>query len=164
MTVVPPLVMSLYVNWSGLGYVLFEDPLVPFDWGWIEGRAKHGKRALLRAVQKLLERYAPVVVVLEDWRERDIPRKARIEAIYESIVKVCEVALVPVEFVRMHAVRQMFRAYGSMSKYEIAQTIAKHIPAFGEVPERKPWEPEPPRQTIFDAAALALTFFQLAKE
>ncbi|WP_156527887.1 hypothetical protein [Bradyrhizobium stylosanthis] len=43
-----------------------------------------------------------------------------------------------------------------------AERIAKHIPAFEQYvpPPRKPWMSEDRRMGLFDAAALALTFFQ----
>jgi hypothetical protein len=58
-------------------------------------------------------------------------------------------------------VRQQFAYLGSVTKDAIAMAIAKHIPAFERfLPRpRKPWESEDARMGIFDAAALALTFF-----
>ena len=49
-----------------------------------------------------------------------------------------------------------------MTKHGIAQTIAKHIPALSLYlpPARKPWMSEDARMGLFDAAALALMFFQ----
>jgi hypothetical protein len=46
----------------------------------------------------------------------------------------------------------------------MAEVIAKHIPAFVRYvpPPRKPWMSEDARRELFDAAALALVFFQKA--
>jgi len=46
----------------------------------------------------------------------------------------------------------------------LALVIAQHIPAFERYlpPPRKPWMSEDARMGLFDAAALALTFFQSA--
>jgi Holliday junction resolvasome RuvABC endonuclease subunit len=157
----PPLVLSLSPNWAGIGYVLFEKPLAPYDWGVKQGRGSEKNRVLMRAVRKLITLYRPSVVVLEDWTDRDAPRCARIETLYGHIVTLCAGMDVSIERVPMRRVQQVFEAHGATTKYEIAQVIAKRIPALSsEVPVRKIWEPESPRQTIFDAAALGLTFFQ----
>ena len=52
--------------------------------------------------------------------------------------------------------------YGVLNKQSLAETIARHIPAFARYlpPPRKPWMSEDSRMSLFDAAALALTFFQ----
>jgi hypothetical protein len=50
---------------------------------------------------------------------------------------------------------------GATTKQKIAETIAKQVPALNLYvpPERKPWMSEDPRMGIFDAAALAWTYF-----
>ena len=56
------------------------------------------------------------------------------------------------------------RFAGFVNKQMLAELIAKHIPAFERYvpPPRKPWKSEDARMGIFDAAALALVFFQKA--
>ncbi len=70
------------------------------------------------------------------------------------------------EFVELHrysrvAVKECFAPVGASTKYEIAKAVATQIPAFAHrIPRfRKPWMSEDPRQSLFDAAALGLTFF-----
>jgi hypothetical protein len=55
-----------------------------------------------------------------------------------------------------------FEEFGATTKQEIAQTIAKHIPALNLYvpPARKPWMSQDARMGLFDAAALAWMFFQ----
>jgi len=63
-------------------------------------------------------------------------------------------------------VRRQFSYLGSVTKHSIALAIAKRIPAFERfLPRpRKPWQSEDARMGIFDAAALALTFFKQTAE
>ena len=70
------------------------------------------------------------------------------------------------EYVELHRcskkeVRTCFASVGAGTKYEIAKAIATQIPAFAHrIPRfRKPWMSEDPRQSLFDAAALGLTYF-----
>ena len=60
-------------------------------------------------------------------------------------------------------VHASFGLAGSSTKYEIAQAIAKEIPAFASrlPPVRKIWMSEDPRQNLFDAAALGFTFYRI---
>ena len=57
--------------------------------------------------------------------------------------------------------KECFASVGAGTKYEIAKAIATQIPAFAHrLPRlRKIWMSEDPRQSLFDAAALGLTFF-----
>ena len=56
----------------------------------------------------------------------------------------------------------LIRKFRRLSAGFIAETIAKHIPAFDRYlpPPRKPWMSEDPRMAVFDAVALALTFLR----
>jgi hypothetical protein len=58
-------------------------------------------------------------------------------------------------------IRTVFASVGASTRYEIAQVISQHIDVFSHrMPrKRKPWESEDARQSIFDAAALAMTYF-----
>jgi hypothetical protein len=55
-----------------------------------------------------------------------------------------------------------FQSVGFSNKKSLAEFIAKRIPTFRRYvpPARKLWKPENPRMGLFDAAALALIFFQ----
>jgi hypothetical protein len=57
-----------------------------------------------------------------------------------------------------------FASAGLANKQSLAEVIAKYIPAFERhvPPPRKPWMSEDARMGLFDAAALALVFFQKA--
>src|SRR5262249_25604261 len=59
-------------------------------------------------------------------------------------------------------VRSVFKQHDCPNKQIVAEHIAKHIPAFERYvpPPRKPWMSEDRRMGIFDAAALALVFYQ----
>jgi hypothetical protein len=71
---------------------------------------------------------------------------------------------VPVFKYSREEVYSTFESVGFVNKQMLAELIAKHIPAFERYvpPPRKPWKSEDARMGIFDAAGLALTFFQKA--
>ena len=63
------------------------------------------------------------------------------------------------------AIRACFASVGARKKYDIAQAIARQIPALAHRPPRvrKIWMSEDPRQSLFDAAALGLAFYAINK-
>jgi hypothetical protein len=60
-----------------------------------------------------------------------------------------------------HDIESAFAPYGVANKHQIAELIARNIPAFERYvpPPRKPWMSEDVRMGLFDAAALGLVFF-----
>ena len=155
------LVAAIHLNSRGFGFVLFEGPLAPLDWGVAEARGKEKRETLLARVDALFARYQPNVIVLQDMSERGTHRPHRIRHLNEAVVELAEKYGFPVLFFSRAEVRQCFAYLGAVTKDTIAGGIAKHIPAFERFlpPLRKTWKSEDARMGIFDAAALALTFF-----
>lgn len=162
----PPndLVLSLYPNSRGFGYVLFEGPLSPFDWGVKEIRGAAKNRRILRFIETLLDRYAPVVLVLEDWTDEAFARIDRINELYHAIVELAKRKLIAVVRYPMTKIREHFAYRNALTKYEIALHIAKTIPAFSYQVPPKPtiWRSEDARQGLYDAAAIGLAYFGAA--
>jgi hypothetical protein len=150
------LVLSFYPGSRGFGFVLFEGPLSPFDWGVREIRGPNKNRRILKFLEELIDRYSPVAIVLEDWTDDACHRIERIVALYEAILALATKKLIPVIRIPMRKVREHFAYRNCTTKYEIAVHIATMIPAFGYmVPTlRRPWASERPGQLLYDCAAL----------
>jgi hypothetical protein len=155
------LVMAIYLNSRGFAFVLFEGELAPRNWGTIEARGEDKRERVLSRIDGLLSRYKPDVVVLQDTSQGGTDRPHRIRRLNETIAETAEGYGFPVLSFSRAEVREHFAYLGSVTKDTIAAAIAKHIPAFERFlpPPRKVWKSEDARMGIFDAAALALTFF-----
>ena len=155
------LVLSVSPSARGFAFVLFESPLSPYDWGVKDLRGPGKNRRIVRFVESMIERYSPLILVLEDWRDESCRRSARIKDLYERLVAVARKHLVRVVPLAKERLRECFAAVIPTTKYEIALAIAKQIPAlsFQVPPVRKIWMSEDPRQGLYDAAALAITAF-----
>ena len=155
------LVLSLYPNSRGFGYVLFEGPLSPFDWGVKEIRGAAKNRRILKFLESLLDRYQPLVLVLEDWTDEAFQRIDRIVELYEAITDLAKRKMVTVVRYPMRKIREYFAYRNALTKYQIALHIAKIIPAFSYQVPPKPtiWRSEDARQGLYDAAAVGLTYF-----
>jgi hypothetical protein len=156
------LVTAIYLNSRGFGFAVFEGPLAPLDWGTVEVRGKEKREKLIARIDAVFARYRPDVVVLQDVSERGTHRPHRIRRLNETITERAERYGFPVRFLSRNDVRQCFAYVQAVSKDTIAAAIAKRIPALERFlpPPRKLWKSEDARMGIFDAAALALTFFQ----
>ena len=155
------LVLSIYPFSRGFGFVLFEGPQSPFDWGVKEIKEKHKNTKTFDEIKKIVDRYHPEVLVVEDTTGRDSRRTSRIRKLYRMIVHLAEAEYVEVHRCSPREVKQSFASVGASTKHEIARAIATQIPAFAHrIPRlRKIWMSEDPRQSLFDAAALGLTYF-----
>ena len=160
-TMSKPLVLSLAPMSKGFGFVLFEAPLAPFDWGVREVRGALKNRRILKFVEGMIDRYAPIVLVLEDWTDDACRKSKRIMALYAALVELARKNCVQLVRVTKGSVRRCFMHVVPCNKYEIALAIAKAIPALSYQipPVRKIWMSEDPRQSLYDAAALGLAYF-----
>ena len=155
-------VLAIHLNARGFGFVVFEGALKPVDWGVAEARAwEKGERLPARS-DALLSQYKPNVVVLQDKTYRTgTDRPHRIRRLNQAIAELAERYGFPIVFLSRNDVRKCFAHLGTVTKDSIAAAIAKQVPVFERFlpPPRKPWNNEDARMGIFDAAALALTFF-----
>ena len=150
-------VLAVHPFDRGFGWILFEEPYVPLDWGVVERRYRRNEQCLT-VVRGLVLRYRPVVLALEAFDLPPRPRAARIRRLCRSIVKLA--ALNGVE-VSVHARRDVHAVMGQSTRYAIAATVAQRIePIRSRLPtKRAVWESERPNMSLFSAAAVGLTYY-----
>jgi hypothetical protein len=156
------LVLAIYATSHGFAFALFEGPLSPVDWGIARRSGAKRNERCLRMIAALLLRYSPDLIVLQDTSPSGTLRSKPVQALNTSIAEMAEQHGVPVRQYSRDNVRLAFGELKPPTKHAIAETIARHIPAFERyLPTvRKRWNPEDTRMHLFDAAALALTFFR----
>jgi hypothetical protein len=155
------LVLAVHPTSRGFGWVLFEGPLSAVDWGMASSKRGRNSRLVAR-FERLLTRYEPSVVVLEEFEGRR-GRVDRIQRLCRSFVHLAACAGCETPVLRRALVQAVFVTAGAVTRYEIAQVIASRVPALAAKKPRKRaiWESESPRQSLFDAAALATAYFSL---
>lgn len=157
----PSITLAVHPTSRGCGWVAFEGPLAPYDWGLFE--AKQDKNIYcIRKVEGLIERLSPETLVLEAFDRRVAIRSERIVRLGRSLITLADVRNVDVAIYTRSDVRTAFVEIGARTRQEIAEAVARHVDAFRHrLPKaRKPWQAEDPRMALFSAAALALTHFQ----
>jgi hypothetical protein len=158
------LVLAIYLTKRGLAFVVFQGSLSPLDWGSTRRYGPEKNDHCLKIAGALFSRYQPEVLVLQDTSWTGTRRTARITNLNAAIFELADQHGLSVCSFSRDRVWAGFSYLGSPTKYAIAEAIAKHIPAFEHhLPRRrKHYMDEDARMGIFDAAALALTFFESA--
>ena len=153
------IVLGIHPTDRGFGWVVFDAS--PIDWGTVDERSSDKNAHCLSRIRRLIRRYQPAVVVLEEFDALPARRAPRIRRLCRSIVSLAGANRSAVAIYSRAQVRATFVNAGARSRHEIAQSIAEQIEGFdGDVPPvRKPWLNEYPRMALFNAVALVLTHF-----
>jgi hypothetical protein len=154
----PKRVLAIDPTSRGFGYVVLESPTTPVDWGGKAIRPKEEAKALVK-VSDLIRHYRPEILVVEDCLGSR--RCARVQGLIDRICRLVETEGVKCRHLPISRVREVFRTFRANNKHEIAHAVAQQLPELASwlPPRRKPWMSEDYRMAIFDAAALALTYF-----
>lgn len=152
------LVLSVYGTSKGFAFVLFEGPDAPYDWGVRDIHNPSRNQKCIEAIERIILRHQPAALILEDTSDRHSRRTARTRRLYQSITHLANTHVIEVHRYPKAAIKQTFHSVGATTKHEIAQAIARQIPAFAtRLPRyRKAWMSQDMRQGLFDAAALVL--------
>lgn len=155
-----PRVLAIDPTSRGFAYTVFEGPNSLLDWGLteIEGR-RLGRN--LRRIEKLIERYAPAVLVLEDLRGQAARRRRRAHRVIQAASMLARRSAASTARFSRRTMRRVLAGTQAATKQTLALAIAERFPELTpRLPRlRKPWMSEDERMSIFDAASLALTYY-----
>jgi hypothetical protein len=151
-------VMAFYPNARGFAYVVFEGPHCPIDWRIAEIPRRYKVRRSTSRLACLMDQYRPDVLVMRKMPEHT-PSDNQLD--FGAVAAVSRRTGIRVVQVSRSQVKEAFAGIGTPTRYAIATAIAHNIPIFAPLlpPPRKIWNGEDRRMGLFDAAALALTFF-----
>jgi hypothetical protein len=154
----PKRVLAIDPTSRGFGYIVLESPTTPVDWGVKATRPKEEEKALAKVLE-LIRHYRPEVIVLED--HRGSRHCARIQSLLDEICRLTAAEGLKCRRIQVSGVKQVFRTFRANTKHEIAHAVAQQLPELApRLPRyRKAWMSEDYGMAIFDAAALALTYF-----
>jgi hypothetical protein len=153
--------MAIYPNLRGMGYACVEMPNKVLSFGIISPRPYNvGK--LLKRVRKLLNFYAPSIIIIRDANKVD---SLRMRKLINEITECAVDVKTPIYQYSRNQVKQVFERFGVSTKQEIADyIILEWLP---ELADHRPrarglWEPEDYYMGVFDSLALIMTHEYLA--
>ena len=146
---------------NGFGFAVMEGPESLIDWGVKDAGAGDKNARCLEIVSALIDHYMPDVLVVEDYRNKGFRRCERVRRLIQDIMKLALKKRVKARKFNRSEVREAFSGSGTFTKHGIATTIAERLLELAPrlPPYRHAWMSEDYRMAIFDAVALALTFF-----
>lgn len=158
-------VLAMYPNSRGVAFVVFEGTQSLVDWGLRVTRHKHEPYRYLSAIGDLFVLYQPAMLLLENMAAAGARRSERIRNLNAKIAERALSLHMTVRFYSREQVREAFAPFKAITKEAIADAVGTQVPSLARLvpPHRKPWTSEHARMGVFDAAALALTFFGSAK-
>lgn len=156
------LTLAIHPSSRGFGWVAFEGPFSPYDWGIVSARGPNKNATCLRRIDKLLRMLSPETLVLEAFEPEGSARQSRIVNLYRSIVALAGAQSIDVEIYRFTQVQRNFERVGARTRRDIAEAITRQTSVFSHLlpNKRRTWDHEDPRMPLFSAASLAATHFQ----
>jgi len=146
---------------SGFGFAVMEGERNLIDWGVKEAVGHNKNQACLRLVCSLFDRYQPEMLVVEHTSLGKTRRCERVRDLIRNILSLAVERRIRTRAFSRPQIRDAFQTRDARTKHEIATVIAKLLPELGpRLPRlRQPWMSEDSRMAIFDAVALALTYY-----
>jgi len=159
-------IVALEIRPRVMGFVLFDERKLLVDWGSrkYRGRTQTLSKVLTKKLNVLLDLYVPSAVVMRTREVRSRKARRRVDIVAGILRAEAKRRAIKVQVVTTKAIRRRFAPHHCATKQEIAHLIAGW---FRELslklpPKRKHWRTEDSRMILFDAAATALTFFELS--
>lgn len=154
------LVLSIYPSSRGFAFVLFDGPASPFDWGIKAINQKRKDEKVFEEIKKIVERYRPEVLVMEETSGQRYQRAQWIKRLYRRLLRLANDEYMLVYRYGKDRVKDCF-SDSAENKQQIAEAVITEIPAFQRYRPRvrKAWTSEDCRMSLFDAAALGLTYY-----
>jgi hypothetical protein len=153
-------VLTLDLRTRRFGYVVFAGPHVLLDWGTRSyGDEEHS--SLDWRLTNLQASFAPSVILVRLITKRHGFAEPTIRRGFRSLEVFAKRMLITVNLIDQARIRSFFSGESQVNKHDIAQMIANRFPelSWRLPPERKPWQSEPTRQSIFDAASVGVFYF-----
>jgi hypothetical protein len=151
-------VLAVHPTTHGFGWALLEAPDALLDWGLAHSTSRKA-HLLVNRFEKLISLHKPSVLVLEEYAGKANKRAKRIQSLYKAFERTASEHQVPFLLYERETVAAALEMPSGTSRYDIAKAVAARLEDLSHrLPrKRKLGDAEDARQSLFAAAALALT-------
>ena len=156
------LVLAIHPTARGFGFAVFEEPQSLVDWGSTTVRLNKNT-SCLKKICSLINFYSPDVVIVEDCEDPGFRKSKSAKKLIQHILSEGQKRNIQTSKYSRSTIKGVFSQFHVTTRFQIAKKIVEWLPSLQArlPPERKPWMSEDYRMGIFDAVALALTFYYL---
>jgi hypothetical protein len=124
-------VLGFHPNARGFGWVVFEGPFRPIDWGLVSAR-KDKNATSLKRLDRLLTRFAPEVLVLEAYDRETTRRARRIARLGVKARKLADGRGIETAVYSRAEIREAFAETGARTRREVAEAVEQRRAAVVE--------------------------------
>lgn len=151
-------IVAIYPNHRGLGYVVCEHPNDIINYG-IGKCHLLSPTNYLKRLTKFIKHYRPDVIVLKDYDQNSNTIGKRVKRVIESLETEALKRDLKVYRYRRSDISKVFSAFGESNKHGISRTLARWYPDLKRLlaPLRTFTMPEDYHMGVFDAFALMYT-------
>lgn len=157
-TTIPNMIVAIYPNQRGMGYVICEHPNEILNYGIGKFKVLSPNNYVKR-LTRFIKLYRPDVVLLKGYNENSNSIGRRVKAVIDSLeTEALKQDLKVFRYSRGDVI-EVFSQFGESHKYGISRTLARWYPDLRRflAPMRTVLLPESYRMGIFDAFALMYT-------
>jgi Holliday junction resolvasome RuvABC endonuclease subunit len=158
------LALAIHPTSRGFGWVLFEGPLRPVDFGIVSAKVNRSAQCMTR-FEEILDRYQPTALILEKYGAKDSKRSERIRILAQSMRGFAGNRDMDTLVYSRAEVASAVTGRPKASRHAVALAAAEQLPTLDHrLPNaRMLWQSEDNRQCLFDAAALGITHYKLTR-
>ena len=120
---------------------------------------------MLAKIEELMAWYRPEVLVVERAHGSGSRRAERIRQLHLQLVELAKTRKIALRLFTRSDIKAAFASRNASTKYEIAEAVSRELPDLAPwlPPPKKLWMSEDRWLGMFDAASLALTFYDSQK-
>ena len=157
----PPRVLAIQPTTQGFGYVVCEGPQRLIEWGTKTVDRTQKNPDSIRKALALVDWHKPDTLVFENTTHASARRSKRVERLLYIVAKKVPAHGAAAGRYSRADVKRAFAKVNAETKHEISFSFFFFFPELKQqLPQkRKPWESESPQMSVFDAAALAITYY-----
>lgn len=157
-----PLVVTLYPNALGMGYVISETPKELINYGIARIRPLT-KDKYIKRLFRFIKEYKPTLILLRGYSDTDNRISKRVVKVIDAFEEEARKMDLPIHKYSRDVIKEVFSQFEGNSKYGISKTITSWYPELKRfMPDIRVYpNPENYRMGIFDAFALMLTHYYM---
>lgn len=157
------LILALYPNTHGIGFVLCENEKNIIDFG-LKINKRNDPKKFTKIVDTLFELTKPNIVILRSGKKNDQNNvSSRIQQNIQSIIETAHKLNLKVFEYNRGQIKDVFSIFDAPTKHEITQKLIKWYPQLRTrgFEKRKAYDSENYHMAVFDAFSLLIVHFYL---
>jgi len=158
------LVLAIFPTSRGFGWVLFEGPMAPVNWGIASVKRNRSAWCMTR-FGKLIDLYRPKAILLEvNDSPEDVPRN-RVATLAQDMRGFGVNRDIDVHVYSRAEIATSLLSNEHASRADVVEVVAELLPILRDrlPPPKRPWQSVDGRRCLFDAAALGIAHYRITR-